>query len=181
MDSEAPQSAGAGARQVVPLPRLRRVAPDVEPLMEGRGIVKFEAECDMVCWECGKCRGHITSGYTSICSEVRCQCPASIRETHAPAPLPWSVPTTEVDQLAALAPYLTRALKIVESNIARCYEDVMREAIARTRAGHAEHGTSLFTKPTEDVDRDVLEELADAIVYQAELCRRAHEQEPQDA
>jgi hypothetical protein len=43
--------------------------------------VEGELVCTMACAECGKCRGHIESGYTSICSEVRCQCPASIRTT----------------------------------------------------------------------------------------------------
>lgn len=84
------------------------------------------------------------------------------------------VPETEVDQLAALAPFLTRALKTVERNLAACYEDVLRAAVTRMREGHAEYGTTLFTKPFADIDRDVLEELADAVVYQAELLRRNH-------
>lgn len=82
-------------------------------------------------------------------------------------------PRTEADQLAALAPYFTRALKLVEAHIAHCYEDVMRAAVERMREGYVEHGSSLFTKPTAEIDRDVLEELADAVVYQAELVRRS--------
>jgi hypothetical protein len=49
--------------------------------------VEGELVCTMACAECGKCRGHIESGYTSICSEVRCQCPRSISTTPTTDPV----------------------------------------------------------------------------------------------
>jgi len=138
--------------------------------------VTSELECGEACDECGKCRGHISSGYTSICSEVRCQCPYSVRTS--PAFLA-RMPFTE--QLALVAPHIAEAAAAVAPDDVDA-DEIARMAIERfSGIGAAEHGDAMFHLTAEQLRDEELAEYADAAVYRARRIGMQRVQEAIDA
>ena len=135
----------------------------------------------MGCFECEKCDCPASLGNTASVNDVYSfgATPAGgvrvfLNGVMLPSE-PDDVPRTLADQVGALMPYIGEALQHVlcdESAGVSRERELLQLVGERIVTGHAEHGANLFTMSDADLAQNLAEELADAVVYRAEMLRR---------
>jgi hypothetical protein len=78
----------------------------------------------------------------------------------------WDVPITLADQLEALGAH------VFDAHLETDVPQTIGLALSRIASGYHEHGTALFRMSDADLERNLREEYADALVYRAEQLRR---------